>query len=204
MEAICNKKRSSVMYGIKNEEAEFYTACFRKYYSSLKFYASRFLDDQQSEDVVQDAFMDLWHRRDQIEKGEHLRAFLYRSVYTRALNTLKHTAIVQNYGKAVVDIYVKKASYFSSDNNEILERIESNELGEEVLQVIESLPDKCKEVFKLSYLHEMKNKEIANVMGVSLKTVESHMYKALRLLRVRLKHLITIMLLIAVENITLH
>lgn len=192
------------MCGSKNEDADLCTAYFRKYYSSLKFYASRFLDDQQAEDVVQDAFMDLWQRRDKIEKGEYLRAFLYKSVYTRALNILQHSVIVENHGKAITDIYLKKVDYFCSDSNEILEAIESNELGEEILQVIESLPNKCKEVFKLSYLYEMKNKEIADVMGVSLRTVEAHMYKALGLLRMKLKHLISIILLIAIKNIILH
>ena len=43
---------------------------------------------------------------------------------------------------------------------------------------INELPDKCKEVFKLSYLHDMKNKEIADTLGISLRTVEAHMYKA--------------------------
>lgn len=204
MEAIFEKKILGEISGSKNEDAELCTAYFRKYYSSLKFYASRFLDDQQSEDVVQDAFMDLWQRRDKINKGEYLRAFLYKSVYTRALNIMQHTIIVETHGKAIADIYIKKANYFSSDNNEILDAIESNELGEEILQVIESLPGKCKEVFKLSYLYEMKNKEIAEVMGVSLRTVEAHMYKALGLLRVKLKHLITIILLIAVKNIILY
>ena len=57
---------------------------------------------------------------------------------------------------------------------------------------INELPDKCKEVFKLSYLHEMKNKEIADVLGISLRTVEAHMYKALKFffLRERLSHLL--------------
>lgn len=48
---------------------------------------------------------------------------------------------------------------------------------------INELPDKCKEVFKLSYLHDMKNKEIADTLGISLRTVEAHMYKALNFAR---------------------
>jgi hypothetical protein len=56
------------------------------------------------------------------------------------------------------------------------------------------LPDKCKEVFKLSYLHDMKNKDIADVMGISLRTVEAHMYKALKILREKLSYLRMILL----------
>lgn len=57
-------------------------------------------------------------------------------------------------------------------------------------EAINELPDKCKEVFKLSYLHDMKNKEIADTLGISLRTVEAHMYKALKFLRERLSHLL--------------
>lgn len=59
---------------------------------------------------------------------------------------------------------------------------------------IDELPDKCKEVFKLSYLHDMKNKDIADVMGISLRTVEAHMYKALKILREKLSYLRMILL----------
>ena len=58
-----------------------------------------------------------------------------------------------------------------------------------IRQSINGLPDKCKMVFKLSYLHDMKNKEIAETMGISLRTVEAHMYKALKFLRERLGYL---------------
>ena len=64
-----------------------------------------------------------------------------------------------------------------------------NELRVEIHQAINSLPDKCKEVFKLSYLYGMKNKEIADALNISLRTVEAHMYKALKILRERLSHL---------------
>ena len=57
-----------------------------------------------------------------------------------------------------------------------------------MMQLMSSLTN-CKEVFKLSYLHDMKNKEIADTMGISLRTVEAHMYKALKFLRERLDYL---------------
>ena len=125
-----------------------YKALFRRYYPSLIFYATRLVGEEEAEDVVQDVFVELWKRKDSIEIGEQIQAFLYRAVYTRAIN---------------------------------------------------ELPDKCKEVFKLSYLHDMKNKEIADVLGVSLRTVEAHMYKALKFLRNRLGHLWFILLLFLLD-----
>lgn len=166
-----------------------YKALFRKYYPSLIFYASRLLGDEEAEDVVQDVFVDLWKRKDSIEIGDQIQAFLYRAVYTRALNVLKHRSIEDGYCAAMEEINQKRAEFYQPDNNEIIRRIEDRELRKEIYDAINELPDKCKEVFKLSYLHDMKNKEIADVLDVSLRTVEAHMYKALKFLRSRLDHL---------------
>ena len=166
-----------------------YKALFRRYYPNLMFYATRLVGDEEAEDVVQDVFVELWKRRDSMVIGDQIQAFLYRAVYTRALNVLKHRSIEDGYCAAVEEINQKRAEFYQPDNNEVIRRIEA----------INELPDKCKEVFKLSYLHEMKNKEIADVMGVSLRTVEAHMYKALKFLRNRLGHLCFLFLLFFIK-----
>ena len=112
---------------------------------------------------------------------------------------LKHRSIENGYCAAVEEINQKRAEFYQPDNNEVIRRIEDRELRNEIYQAINELLDKCKEVFKLSYLHEMKNKEIADVMGVSLRTVEAHMYKALKFLRNRLGHLWFLFLLFFIK-----
>lgn len=72
---------------------QIYKALFRRYYSSLIFYATRLTGGEEAEDVVQDVFVELWKRRDTIEVGDQIQAFLYRAVYTRCLNVLKHRNI---------------------------------------------------------------------------------------------------------------
>ena len=166
-----------------------YKALFRKYYPSLIFYATRLVGGEEAEDVVQDVFVELWRRKDSIEIGDQIQAFLYRAVYTRALNVLKHRNVEDGYCAAMEEINQKRAEFYQPDNNEIIRRIEDRELRKEIYNAINELPDKCRMVFKLSYLHDMKNKEIADTMGVSLRTVEAHMYKALKLLRDKLGYL---------------
>lgn len=166
-----------------------YKLLFRKYYTNLLFYATRIVGSEEAEDVVQDVFVELWRRQDSIIIGDQIQAFLYRSVYTRALNVLKHRDIMNNYESVMSEIHKKRIEYYHPDNNEVVKRIEDGELRRELFNAINELPDKCKMVFKLSYLHDMKNKEIAETMGVSLRTVEAHMYKALKLLRGRLGYL---------------
>lgn len=172
-----------------------YKALFRKYYPSLIFYATRIVGEEESEDVVQDVFVELWKRKDSIKIGDQIQAFLYRAVYTRALNVLKHRNVEEGYSAAMEEINQRRAEFYQPDNNEVIRKIEDMELQQEIDDAINELPDKCKEVFKLSYLHEMKNKEIADVMDVSLRTVEAHMYKALKYLRNRLDHLMLLFFL---------
>ena len=139
---------------------------------------------------MQDVFVELWKRKDHIEIGDQIQAFLYRAVYTRALNVLKHRSVEDGYCVAMEEINQRRAEFYQPDNNEVIRRIEDKELRKEIHDAINELPDKCKEVFKLSYLHDMKNKEIADTLGISLRTVEAHMYKALKFLRERLSHLL--------------
>ena len=162
---------------------------FRKYYSGLLFYAERIVGDEEAEDIVQDVFAELWRRRNDIQIGDQIQSFLYRSVYTKALNCLKHRAIVENHNAEEEAFYQKRLEFYQPDHSDIIRRIEDRELHHAIHNAINELPDKCKEVFKLSYLHNMKNKEIAEIMNISLRTVEAHMYKALKFLRSRLGHL---------------
>ena len=165
-----------------------YKTLFRKYYSGLIFYATRLVGEDDAEDIVQDVFVELWKRKETIDVGEHIQAFLYRSVYTRALNVLKHRDIKGEYSNAMEIINQKRLEFYQPDNNDVMMNIENKELMSNINAAINELPEKCREVFKLSYLHDMKNKEIADVLNVSLRTVEAHMYKALKHLRERLKH----------------
>lgn len=166
-----------------------YKLLFRRYYANLLFYATRIVGEEEAEDVVQDVFTELWRRQAIVEVGEQIQAFLYRAVYTRALNVLKHRDIQNSYEAVLMDIHKRRVEFYQPDSNEVVKRIEDCELRRQLTEAINELPDKCKTVFKLSYLHDMKNKDIAEAMGISLRTVEAHMYKALKLLRDRLGYL---------------
>lgn len=172
-----------------------YNELFRKYYPGLLFYATRFLPESEAEDVVQDTFLELWKRKDTVETGEQIQAFLYRITYTKCLNAIKHKQVENEYSTAATELYQKKIEFYDPGQNETIQRMENKELQGEVYKAISELPDKCREVFKLSYLHHMKNKDIAEVLDISMRTVEAHMYKALKYLRVRLKYLLLLLFL---------
>ena len=91
-----------------------YQTLFRRYYPSLIFYATRLVGEEDAEDVVQDVFVELWRRKDSIEIGDQIQAFLYRAVYTRALNVLKHRNVEDGYCAAMEEINQRRAEFYLS------------------------------------------------------------------------------------------
>lgn len=166
-----------------------YQQLFRTHHANLIFYATRLVGEEEAADVVQDVFVELWKRKDTLVVGEYIRAFLYQSVYNRSLNVLKHRDVKNSYESVQMEIHNKRMEYYHPEHDEVVKKIENQELRRELLQAINDLPDQCRRVFKMSYLNQMKNKEISELLGISLRTVEAHMYKALKMLRDRLGYL---------------
>lgn len=173
-----------------------YRLYFRQFYPSLLLYATRLLVHGDMEDVVQDAFVDLWRRRDTIDDAAHVKSFLYRAVYTKSLNVIKHRHVVSGYAAACSALEMMRLTYYDPDNNPVDMYLENQELREKIDAAIDELPDKRRQIFKMSYLHGMSNKEIAQIMDISVRTVEAQLYKALKFLRHRLENLMLLLLML--------
>lgn len=161
-----------------------YKEVFKQCYPHVLAYTKGIVGNDEAADIVQDVFADLWERRAFIEMGEQVEAFLMRAAYTHALNALKHRNVTQRYLDAVMAIESRREQL--SQRTPLREMMNSD-LNDAMRQAIDELPDKCREVFRLSYIQGLRNKEIAQQMGLSVKTVEAHIYKALKTLRSRLK-----------------
>lgn len=161
-----------------------YKEVFRQCYPHVLAYTSGIVGSDEAADIVQDVFADLWERRAFIEMGEQVEAFLIRAAYTRALNSLKHKNVTQRYIDAVMAIEERREQLSLRTP---LREMMNSELNQAMSQAIGQLPDKCQEVFRMSYLQGLRNKEIASRMGLSVKTVDAHIYKALKTLRAQLK-----------------
>ncbi|MCD8043835.1 MAG: RNA polymerase sigma-70 factor [Tannerellaceae bacterium] len=177
-----------------------YKSLFRKYYPGLLFYATRLLDEGEAEDVIQDVFLEVWNRKELMDLGDGLQAYLYRMVYSRAVNIHKHKRVEEGYQVLVEEIHNKRMAFYHPDQTDVIKHIENEELRKEIYLSINNLPEKCREIFKLSYLYNMKNKAIADLLGISVRTVESHIYKALRILRDQLRHLLSLIFLFFIHQ----
>lgn len=164
---------------------------FDDYYRRLLIHALRFVQDENdAEDIVAEVFYDLWKRIDDIDLECGIATYLYRAVSSRALNYLRHKNVAAIRIETLGAINEKRLEFMAK--NSIDDVIHSKDIGVGIREALSELPDKCRQVFILSYVNGLKSKDIAEAMDISVRTVEAHIYKALRLLRSRLKYLISI------------
>ena len=93
---------------------------FRDLYPQLARYAARLLGDSDVDDVLQGSFLELWNRRTDILEPAHVKSFVYRSVYTHALNVIKHRQVVRKYSDAVIEMENRRLDSLDPNNSEVL------------------------------------------------------------------------------------
>lgn len=154
---------------------------FRTYYQPLCNYAYSFLRDrEEAEEIVQSTFLLVWEKRDSLAIRTSVRPYLYAMVRNACLNVIKHDKIKRRY--AGREIALAERSHDS-----VTHMVASNELENRIRLAMEELPEQCRMVFKLSRFEELKYAEIAGQLNISIKTVENHMGKALKIMREKLK-----------------
>lgn len=154
-----------------------------KYSRVLCFFAIRIVKDTYTaEDIVQDVFAECWSKRYSIDTSISIKPYLYKLTYNRCLDFLKSSAnkniLISDQPSVLDDILY---STFTQDDQMHLDEIKTK-----ITQVINLLPSRCKEIFLLSRNKNLKNREIADVLGISVKAVEKQITKALQELRVHL------------------
>lgn len=161
---------------------------FKNNFKSLHAYSHTMLQDEDmAEEIVQTVFLKLWENRERMTIHTSLRAYLYKSVYHESLNYLKHKKVQRKYmAETMIDYKQRQGDEVTADN----------ELQRQLQLALRQLPEKCRTVFQLSRFEELRYHEIAERLGISVKTVEAHMGKALRLLRLRLADFLPVMIIV--------
>jgi len=152
---------------------------FRTWYRQLCLYALPIIRDKdEAEEVVQNVFYTIWAKRESLQVSGQLKSYLYRAVHNECLNKIKHEKVKAGYAADY------KASNISPSTSSI--SIENKELGKEIMNALDSLPEQCGIVFRMNRFEDKKYAEIATELNISIKTVETHMGKALKILRGKL------------------
>ena len=152
---------------------------FREHYAALVRFGEGLLRSRElAEDTVQEVLLNLWRQRETVRVDDSLRAYLYRAVRNRALNHIRNERVRR---EAVPQIVRETREAAGADAGLV-----ETELEAAVRAAIAELPPRCREVFELSRVRGLKYAEIAETLGISIKTVETQMGRALKSLRERL------------------
>jgi RNA polymerase sigma-70 factor, ECF subfamily len=168
---------------------------FKDYYDPLCGYAYTIVKDwDESDEVIQNVFFNIWNKRQTLQVNVPLKAYLYRAVHNECLNKLKHAKVKLAYA---ADYKHKFSTVKVSDS---ASHIDAKELERVIQQVLDALPDQCCKVFKLSRFENLTYPEISVKLGISVKTVESHMGKALKSMRTNLKEYLSLLICLLYSN----
>ena len=157
---------------------------YEKYVPGLIFFARQFVDCPTAEDVVHDVFLKIWNSETVMIANESIRAYLFFAVRNACLDVLKHQAICNDYvANATRELKMEELTSYENLENRLIEREQIDAIYKE----IDRLPEKNREIFVQAYIKEKKHSEIAEQFQISVRTVEAHIYKALKILRNALK-----------------
>lgn len=163
---------------------------FRTNYQPLCNYAYTFLQDkEEAEEIVQSTFLSVWEKKETLSIRTAVKPYLYAMVRNACLNVIKHEKIKQKH-------VVEEMAIGVHSHESVSQAVASSELESKIQEAMEKLPEKCRLVFKLSRFEELKYAEIAEQLSISIKTVENHMGKALKIMREQLKDYLPLLIVL--------
>jgi RNA polymerase sigma-70 factor, ECF subfamily len=182
------------IHRINADSAALFENVFKAHFKSLHAYAFTILrDDIAAEEMVQNVFFKLWERKEKIDIETSVTAYLYRSVYYESLNYLKHIKVKEVHQRHAIRTGI---AHDETDN------LALKELRTKIDEAIKELPEQCRTIFQLSRFDGLKYRVIADKLGISVKTVENQMGKALKTLRSKLvEYLPVLILLLTCKNL---
>ncbi|EOZ91499.1 RNA polymerase ECF-type sigma factor [Indibacter alkaliphilus LW1] len=160
--------------GLNKKDKKSFDLIFERYWKRLYLYAYKIFQDQGiCEDIVQEVFIKLWENAES-NPINNLEGYLFRAVKFRisnAIRNLKNTSQIDDVLGNLPLQHPVDLDFEFQETNGLIHRS------------IESLPEKCREIFRLSREEHLSNREIAERLDISIRTVETQIYRALKVIR---------------------
>lgn len=169
-----------------------FDSLFRKYYSGMCVYAHRYVDMEETEDIVQECFVWIWNNRSVIVVERSVQNYLFSMVRHRALNSIRKKNIGQKVSEMLQEMQKDNTDEITYDAEELKKRIQ---------EAIESLPEQYKEAFVMHRFSDRTYSEIASIYNVSPKTIDYRIQQSLKILRKKLSEYLPVTLLAVMMNL---
>lgn len=165
-----------LLASLKRGEVEAFDNIFAAYYEKLCIYLLSYTDDKDKiEDVVQETFLTLWAKREQLDIRTSLKSYLYRSAHNKLMDTFRE----QNKNRSLLSEYYHTSLIRAIDLDEDYKAQQMENLK----NCMDKLPVRCRKVFTANKITGKKYQQVANELNLSLKTVEGHITRAYKLLK---------------------
>ncbi|WP_118975685.1 RNA polymerase sigma-70 factor [Taibaiella koreensis] len=175
-------------HAVTHLSAEVFEQAFKTQFEALHAYAcSLVADPEEGREAVQQVFYKLWKKREELRIGQSLTAYLYRSVHNECMDQYRKK---ENRRKYEVHSRLRQEHTMAGVPGEL------SELEQRLAAGIAALPPQCRQAFNLSRTEGLRYREIADRMGVTVKTVEKHITHALKQLRVALSDYLPLLIFI--------
>lgn len=172
-----------LLASLRSGDTVAFTEVYERYWDKLLIYVTRFIRrPSDAEDIVQELWVSIWRRREELHIERNLSTYLYTSARYLAI---RHIQTSTTYA-AYLDRLAAQLSVFATRDESLEPELFGRELDRQIDKLIEELPEKMKEVFILSRKHHLSYKEIAERLSISEETVRKQIYKSLQILRNRL------------------
>jgi RNA polymerase sigma-70 factor (ECF subfamily) len=170
--------------------SEAFEEIFVNYYESLYGYAFSILNSElPAEEIVSDVFYKLWLKKDKLKIDTSLPGYLYKSVYNACMDNIRHNKTKQ--------IFKRESLNQPSENTlNAVNEVNAKDFQKHLRNALLQLPEQCRTVFQLNRMEELTYNEIARRLGISVKTVEAHMSKALKRLRISMAEFLTLLIVL--------
>lgn len=158
------------------------------WYLRLYNFANGYLDHaENTKEVLQDVFLKLWDNRQKLAEQTNLNAYLFTLTRNRCIDLIRRERLMLQFRTDKQDEYLRLTENFDALSDPILDDLFALELQAEINRAVSELPEQCRKVFIMSRTNGLKNKEISVSLELSEKTVESHLTKALKTIKLALE-----------------
>jgi len=181
------KEGQEYLFALKSGSEKAFRIIMDKWYSRLLNFANGYLNNEENaKEVLQDVFLRLWDHRQKLNDNTILNAYLFTLTRNRCIDLIRRERLMLQFRSDKQKEYLRLTENFDALSDPILDDIFAEEIQVEINRAITGLPEQCRKVFIMSRSNGLKNREISETLELSEKTVESHLTKALKAIKLEL------------------
>jgi len=174
----------------RNGDMEAFRKIYDSYCEPLYRFAYSYLKDSfEAEEIVQDVFLKVWEKREEVDEQKSFKSYLYRITVNKVFNELKHRVVKQKYEQHALNF-----DQITSETPE--SSIQFQELNKKLEHLLAQLPEQQRNIFIMSRWKGLSNAEIAENLSLSIRTVENQIYRAAKFIKLHLNDDYPIVILI--------